>query len=314
MGRGKRDEQARARRLRERDIAEGFTVLEKVAVRVLASRQVPPESGVRFAISSCAREDGICLVFLIDDRLAPIYPDSEGPRPDYLVLHASRNGVILTIVEMKGRTEKGNEHGVEQIMTFYARLRQEMTRCLPGSWRRAHIQGILLGPENTQLNHEKILDARRKGLVILPLSYHHQAELYDYVSQPLSHTKRYEHKKLPRDIPELNAIEDLLASGQVIPRIRDEHFTARQGRNENTFYLNFRRPGEPNKAYVSLAANTREAVLAFSPGADEVRRDVCAHLDAHALRCPALHIKDAEFPQIASPSIDKPKKVIKDRK
>jgi hypothetical protein len=292
VGRGKRDDKART--LRERDIAEGFTVLEKLAVRVLSSRQVPAESGVRFAVSSRAREDGICLVFLVDDREAAIYPDSEGPRPDYLVLHASRDGVILTIVEMKGRTEKGNEHGVEQIMAFFGRLQEEMARCLPGSWRRAHIQGILLMPENAQFNRQKILDARKAGIVILPLSYHHQAELYDYISQPLSHTRRYEHRRLPRDTDEHNSVERLLTSGQVIPRLRDDHFAERRGRDEDTFYLNFRRPGDSKANYVSLAANTREAILAFSPGADALRQEVCAHLDAHDLRCPALRIKGAE--------------------
>lgn len=306
MGRGKHDDKARARALRERDRAEGFTILEKLALRALPSRQVPAESGVQFAVSSHARADGICLVFLVDDREAPIYPDSEGPRPDYLILHASRNGVILTIVEMKGRTEKGSEHGVEQIVTFSRRLRQEMARCLPGSWRRAHIQAILLIPENAQFNRQKILDAKKGGLVILPLSYHHQAELYDYVSQPISHTRRYEHKRLPRDAVELNPVERLLTSGRVLPRIRDDHFSTWRGRDQDTFYLNFRRPGDSNEAYVTLATNTQAAVLAFSPEALSVRQEVCAHLEAHELRCPALRIEGAEpeLPRRGSPSTD----------
>lgn len=278
---------------KRRGEAELLTVLEKLALRALPGRQVPAESGVRFAISSAARDDGICLVFLVDDRVAPIYPDAEGPRPDYLVLHASRRGCVLTIVEMKGRAEKNTEHGVDQILTFYRRLKREMAACLPGSWRRAHIQGLLLMPENAQFNRQKIATARQEGLEIYPLSYHHQAELYDYIRQPISHTQRYKHRQLPRRTPELNPLERLLTAGRVQPRLRDARFTARRGAEPDTAYLNFRRVGDPNAAYVTLATNRTDAVLAFTPEANDARQEVCAHLEAHGLRCPALRIEDA---------------------
>ena len=273
-----------------RRVAETLTVLEKLALRARPGRQVPAESGVRFAISSAAKNDGICLVFLVDDRNEPIYPDAEGLRPDYLVLHASRRGCVLTIVEMKGRAGKNTEHGVDQIMTFYRRLKQEMAACLPGSWRRAHIQGLLLMPENAQFNRKKIADAKQEGLEIYPLTYHHQAELYDYISQPISHTKRYEHRKLPREQPELNPIERLLTSGQIVPRIRDDHFVARRGDESDTLHLNFRRPEDPAEAYISLSTNRRDAVVAFSPEANDARQAVHAHLETHGLRCTALRI------------------------
>lgn len=269
---------------------EPWTVLEKLVLRVLPTRQVPAESGVRFAISSAARDDGICLVFLVDDRDAPIYPDAEGPRPDYLVLHASRRGCVLTIVEMKGRSEKNTEHGVDQILTFYRRLKREMAACLPGSWRRVHIQGLLLMPENAQFNRQKITAARQEGLEIYPLSYHHQAELYEYIKQPVSHTQRYRHQQLPRRTPELNLVERLLAEGKVQPRIRDARFTERRGAADDTLYLNFRRPGDPARAYVTLSANRKDAVLAFTPDATDARQEVLAHLEAHGLQCPALRI------------------------
>lgn len=290
---GRDGERRRASASRSRDVAEAFTVLEKLVLRALPGRQVPAESGVRFAVSSVAKEDGICLVFLVDDRAAPIYPDAEGVRPDYLVLHASRHACVLTIVEMKGRAEKNTEHGVDQILTFYRRLKQEMAACLPGSWRRVHIQGLLLMPENAQFNRKKIADAKSEGLDIYPLSYHHQAELYDYISQPISHTKRYEHRKLPRDAAELNPVELLLTEGRVSPRIRDDRFTALRGGDPDTLYLNFRRPGAAKKAYVTLAANTKSAVLAFTPEAADTEREVREHLEAHALRCPALRIEGA---------------------
>lgn len=281
---------------RARDVAEAFTVLEKLALRALPGRQVPAESGVRFAISSQARQDGLCLVLLVDDRDAPIYPDADGPRPDYLVVHASRRGCVLTIVEMKGRDVKGTDHGVDQILAFYRRLKQEMARCLPGSWRRATIQGLLLMPENAQFNRKRIADARREGLAIYPLPYHHQAELYDYVSRPITVTEPYKHRRLPRDTPELNPLELLLTTGRIVPRIRDARFAARRGAAEDTLYLNFRRPGDPAGAHVTLATSTRDAVLAFAPAASAARRQICAHLESHGLQCPALRIDDGASP------------------
>lgn len=288
--------QRRSTTSRARGVAEILTVLEKLALRALPGRQVPAESGVRFAISSQARKDGFCLVFLVDDRESPIFPDSEGPRPDYLVVHASRRGCVLTLIEMKGRNVSGTEHGIDQLLAFYRRLKQEMARCLPGSWRRATIQGLLLMPENAQFNRKKIDDAKREGLAIYPLAYHHQAELYDYVSRPISFTEPYKHRRLPRDTPELNPLERLWTAGRVEQRIRDTRFTARRAADDDTVYLNFRRPGDPTSAYVTLATTAKDAVLAFSPQASAVREEVCAHLETHGLQCPALRIDDGTSP------------------
>jgi hypothetical protein len=273
------------------ELAEGLTVLERLALRALPGRQVPAESGVQFAISSQAKDDGICLVLLVDDRESPIFPDAEGPRPDYLVLHISRHGCVLTIVEMKGREEKGIEHGVEQIRAFYRRLRKEMAACLPGSWRRAHILAVLLMPENAQINRKKINDARSEGIEIYPLAFHHQAELYPYISQRLSLTQSYKHKALPRQRPELNDVEQLLTMGRLARRIRDAHFTQRRGSADDTFYLNFRRANDTGAQDVSLSTTTTDAVVRFSAAAIETQKMVCKHLEKHALACSALRIE-----------------------
>jgi hypothetical protein len=283
--------QARSSR-RDREAAEGLTFLEKLVLRVLPTRQVPAESGVRFAIASKAKEDGICLVFKVDDADVPIVED--GPRPDYLVVHASREQCLFTIVEMKGREEKNVEHGIEQIRAMYRRLRQEMASCLPGSWRRAKIQAILLTPQNAHFNRTKIQDARDEGIEILPLQYHHQAELYPYVSKPISRTLKYVHDSDRRTPPELNAVERLIAEGKLDRRVRGSHFDARRGGADDTFFLDFRRPGDPETARVSLSANTRDAVLAFSDDAGPCRSEVVAHLARHALQCPAFHVTDAQ--------------------
>lgn len=285
--------QARSSR-RNREATEGLTFLEKLVLRALPTRQVPAESGVRFAIASKAKEDGICLIFKVDDADVPIV--EEGPRPDYLVVHASRERCLLTIVEMKGTEAKNIEHGIEQICAMYRRLRKEMASCLPGSWRRAEIQGVLLMPHNAQVNWKKIDEAKKEGVKILPLQYHHQAELYAYVSQPVVPTKRYSHDKLPRTPPELNVVERLIAEGTLKRRIRDSHFDARRGGAEDTFFLSFRRPCDPEAAHASLSADGQDAVLAFSPAAWECQSEVVAHLVNHALECPSFHVRTGGAP------------------
>lgn len=276
---------------RDHEEAEGLTFLEKLVLRALASRQVPAESGVRFAISSKAKEDGICLLFKVDDPDAPILED--GPRPDYLAVHVTGEQCLLTIIEMKGTEEKNVEHGIEQIRAMYRRLRQEMGSSLPGSWRRARIQGLLLTPYNAHVNHKRIEEARKEGVEILPLQYHHQAELYPYISKPVSRTARYAHEQLPRVAPELNPTERLIAAGKLDRRVRDAHFDERRGAAVDTFYLDFRRAGDPDAARVSLSATTKDAVLRFTEAADECRAEVKGHLARSALSCTALRVIDA---------------------
>lgn len=284
----KRRDEARAgrRSKREQETAEGLTFLEKLVLRVLPTRQVPAESGVRFAVGSRAMDDGICLVFLVDDPVMPIVED--GPRPDYLVVHASKAGCILTVVEMKGRDAKGTEHGIEQICAMYRRLRAEMETCLPGSSRRARIQGVLLTPYNAQVPLRKIESARAEGIDILPLQYDHQAELYPYISRRISLTERYQHEKLPRRSPELNGVEKLIAEGKLDRRVRDAFFHERRGADEDTFFLSFRHAHAPQDAHVSVSATTRDAIVAFSPAASETQGEVEGHLDKHGLQCRAL--------------------------
>lgn len=288
---GAKDERA-ARRARE--AAERLTFLEKLVLRALPTRQVPAESGVRFAISSKAKDDGLCLLFRVDDPDVPIVEG--GPRPDYLVVHVSRKVsdtvCTLTIVEMKGTEEKNIEHGIEQIRAMHRRLRQEIAACLPGSCRRVHIQGVLLMPHNAHINWKKIDDARKEGLQILPLQYHHQAELYPYISKPVSRIQPYTHeKKLPRDQPELNPVEKLIAEGKLERRVRDAFFESRRGGDGSTFFLSFRRPADPADAYVSLSTTIKDAIVAFSSSAGECQKDVLVHLAKHELRCPTLRVQ-----------------------
>ncbi len=286
MAKQKPDGKAERRAKRDSEVAEKLTFLEKLVLRVLPGRQVPAESGVRFAISSKAKDDGICLVFRVDDADSPIIAD--GPRPDYLVVHASSKRCLMTIVEMKGTEAKNVEHGIEQILAFYHRLRAEMATCLPGVCRRVQIQGLLLTPFNSQINWKKIDEARKQKIEILPLQYGHQAELYPFISKPISRTMRYAHEKLPRQTPELNVVEQILAIGKLDRRVRDEFFAERRGSADDTFFLDFRGPVGGKDSRVSLSANTKDVVMRFVSSSPKCREVVQAHLDTHGLQCGCL--------------------------
>jgi hypothetical protein len=135
---------------------------------------------------------------------------------------------------------------------------------------------------------KKIEEAHADGIEILPLGYHHQAELYPYVSKPVSRTERYKHERLPRETPELNEVERLLAEGRLARRVRDPFFVERRGGDEDTFFLSFRRGGDPDGAHVSVSATTRDAIVAFSASAAGTRKMVDAHLAKHGLTCRLL--------------------------
>ena len=277
-----------------REDSEGLTFLERLALRVLATRSVPRESGVSFRISTRARKDGVCLVFEVDDKDAPVV--SDGLRPDFLVLHLSSAGCILTIVEMKGRDPKKGEHGIDQIVTLAKTLREALSSCLPGPLRRFVVQGVLLMPANAQINVKKIVDASKKDHVeILQVQSHHRAELYEYVSSRISRTKKYgggttlEEARDGTD--EFNALEAMFARGMQRTRRRDDFFAARRGHAEDTFHLDFVRPGDAKSANVTLSSHERSAVLAFADDAKACREVVEKHLAAVGLMSKALPVR-----------------------
>lgn len=89
----------------------GRNVLERLLVEcVQSTRAVPSESGFHFHVHVPPEAAGcLCLIFHVDLARDPLV--AAGPRPDYLVLHATRDRLIFTIVEMKGRGEQDLTHG-----------------------------------------------------------------------------------------------------------------------------------------------------------------------------------------------------------
>jgi hypothetical protein len=166
---------------------------------------VPRESGVHFQIASRIRDEGLCLVFHVDQGADAVV---DGVRPDYLVLYCDARRCLCTIVELKGTERKNLEHGIEQIVTFHGQLRAQVREHLPRKCRIDY-QGLLLTPFNAQVPLRK-LKAIEKTIRIVPLQYDHKAELYPYVRAPADPAARYEHQPLRRDPPELNALERLI--------------------------------------------------------------------------------------------------------
>jgi hypothetical protein len=234
-----------------------FTLLENLLVYcVVEDGCAPPESGVEFRINSPTSDEIICVLFEIDRKENdPLI--KEGLRPDYMSLHVSSEACICTIIELKGRAEDNLEHGVNQILRLRDILREEFTKHLPTKLKKKiKFQGIILSPPNSNIPLPRIKREEKKGFVILPLQYHHKAELYRYIST--AHKKaegRYTHAPMPHN-PEHGFLEGLLTENAVHYRVKDSFYT-RYYTKEN-FYINY----VLSKAvYVALAADKNTALI-----------------------------------------------------
>ncbi|WP_437332030.1 hypothetical protein [Sorangium sp. So ce394] len=200
-------------------------------------RSVPPESRVKFGISSKIKDEGVCVLFGIDRERDPLMRGRGVARPDYLVLYASRERCLVTIIEMKGTDRHKLEHGIDQIKALRDRLREEIEAHLPGACRgMIKFQGILLTPFNADIPRAKIQREAASGFTILPLQYGQKAELYRYVRTELRSTDRYVHEKLPRDADELNFIEKILVHAALPERIQGALPAAKLGSGIDVHY------------------------------------------------------------------------------
>lgn len=259
----------------------GRNVLERLLVEcVQPTRAVPAESGVRFHVNVPSdAKDSVCLIFHVDLPRDPLV--TKGPRPDYLVLYGTRDGVILTIVEMKGKGEQDLTHGVDQISTFAQLLREQLKEHAPAKLKPV-VQGVLLMAHGAHAPSKKLGEMNRQGLVIAPVSYHHSAELFPYVSQRLRlEGLAYRHESIrPRPF---SALEHVLAEGRLSERVDDGFLRERHLPGRPGIYVNYRLPGAATRKHAGVG----HAALA----ADPVRADigVCPPSDAlHELLVEAL--------------------------
>lgn len=257
MARPRRTPRALAANRGDRLDRANFDFIENLLVfRSCRSRAVPAESGVCFQIAPIHRSDAICLLYRIDHPTDPLI--SDGPRPDYAVFHASKAGCICTIIEMKGRDEKKLGHGIDQIKALRDRLQRELrTHISPAFARAVHYQGILLTPQNSQLPFARLDDEAKRGLVILPLQYHHQAELAPYIGRRLAITERYRHEKHRRDAPEFNYVERIFVDCPLPVR------WGTLARHQPGVALSFARPDGAATAHASLVVTHSERKATF---------------------------------------------------
>ncbi len=148
--------------------------------------EVEPESGVRFRVNVPNDRNCLCLIFKIDrpGREALVREEST-PRPDYLVVYIGEGRCICTIIEMKGKSDKNVEHGVDQITTFHQILKEQFTENFPTKFK-PEIQGILLVQRGAQPPLPKIAAAARSGVRILVYSSDRRADLFPFISDKIT--------------------------------------------------------------------------------------------------------------------------------
>jgi hypothetical protein len=158
-----------------------FNLLENLLIFcAVPSRRAPQESGVSFYITN-PQNDAICLLFQIDrdNKKDPLIRGEKIKRPDYLSLFIQDNLLLFTIIETKGTNKNSTERGIDQIITFRDILKKEIIEhCI--KTLKIKFQGILLTPYNADIPLLEIQKQASNNFIILPIQYHHSAELYRY--------------------------------------------------------------------------------------------------------------------------------------
>lgn len=257
-----------------------FNFLENLLVFCpMKQLSVPAESGVQFGISREARENRLCILFKIDrGSKDPLVREAGQIKPDYLVLYKTEQHCIFTIIEMKGRTENGLEHGIEQMLYLRDRLKEEFTaHCPLGS--RTRFQGILLCPQNAQVPRKQIEAERRRGFVVSALQYHHKAELFPYISIVHSTPERYAHQALPHNNA-LNFVEHLLIHRALPHREQDAQFHLhRRSGSSSGIYINYALSNTGEYATL-IATDVQKPIVSVKSESNEYLTKIEAVLEA----------------------------------
>ncbi|MCY7376078.1 MAG: hypothetical protein LH472_08920 [Pyrinomonadaceae bacterium] len=218
---------------------ETFTFLENLLVFCLCkNKSVPAESGVKFQINLKENDDSICLLFNTDRRKDSLFRNDE-IKPDYMVLYVKKDLCLCTIIEMKGKTEKGAKHGIDQIKTLHTRLKEEIKNNLPNKFK-VKFQAILLTQFNADIPRNLIVQEKSKGLTILPLQYNNRAELFNYISKENQITEKYIHENIKQSGSDF-LIEKIFAESALHERIADNFSLANKDKinNGEKIYINY---------------------------------------------------------------------------
>lgn len=262
-----------------------FNFLENLLVFcVLPEKNVPKESGVHFRITPRSCAGTICLLFKIDRGKDSLFADGE-IKPDFMVLFLKENLWLFTIIEMKGKTEKGIKHGIEQIKALRDRLRNELRENFPNNFK-VKFQAIILSPPTTQTPDRLIAKENSKDFVIKPLQYHHKAELFDYVSQELKlTTERYKHEEIKcADKPLFT--ESVLSNGALQERLKDKFCDANSDKttNKESVYINYALP--ESEDYAAVAIHNKGLKIAVREPIDECQKKIQTDLESVGLETP----------------------------
>lgn len=243
-----------------------FNFLENLLVFcALRELSVPKESGVHFRVALGSKSQSLCLLFKIDRETDALVPDQMA-RPDYLVAYVKPEVCILTIIEMKGAG--GLRHGVTQLKAFRDILKKQISAHLPSRFRsRVYIQGILLAPFNSQIPNKLIAREAASGFNIVPLLYHHKAELFPYVSKKLNLTDKYKHQIL-KDIRSHTLLEQTMIKHALPDRIKDSMIEVRSA--TQGIYVNYLL--SENGEYGVLASATKTFLVGVNESGTEFKK------------------------------------------
>jgi hypothetical protein len=233
---------------------ENFNFLENLLVFCLQDERNAPresEGGVHFRINPKPDRECLCLMFHIDRQKDPLITAQGIKRPDYMVLFVENDSWICTIVEMKGGTERGFRHGVEQIKVMRDRLREELK--LNAAKIKIKFQAIILISINSQIPRKLIEKEEQQGLVILPLQYEHKADLFNYVSKVNRLDERYIHEETR--FPRVDSmIETVLMNCALQERIIDNFAASNKAKTSNSegIYMNYNLPNKDDYAALTI--------------------------------------------------------------
>lgn len=254
---------------------ETFTFLENLLVFCLCqNKSVPAESGVKFQINLKENDNSLCLLFNTDRRKDSLFRNDE-IKPDYMVFYVNKNICLCTIIEMKGTTEKGAKHGIDQIKTLHARLREEIKNNLPNKFK-VKFQAILLTQYNSDIPRKLIAQEKAKGLTILPLQYNNRAELFNYISKENQITEKYIHENIKQTDNDF-LIEKILVESAMPARLQDKFSAAHKDKINNIekIYLNYALGKE---FYAALAIDNSEMTIAVKEdkkvNAERIKNDL----------------------------------------
>jgi len=254
-----------------------FNFLENLLIFcVMPERNAPPESGVRFRVSPREKDESLCLLFKIDRGKDSLFADDK-IKPDYMVLYAKPDLCLCTIIEMKGATEKGIKHGIEQIKALRERLKTEMRENLPNRLK-IKFQAVILSPPNTQLPQKLIAKENSAEFTIRPVQYHHKAELFDYISQEIKLTEPKLKPESIRVSRENSFIETALIYNALPSRKEDGFYNANKDKanNREGVYINYKLSED---YYAALTLDSSGMIIAVKEKENEFAEKIQTDLE-----------------------------------